>query len=115
MTSIDGMTSTDGTPNTERTIQLRRYVVLPGLLDEFLAWWRAELVPAREASGFAVEFGYVLRESNEFVWAVSLPGGKDRFAAVEADYLVSPGRTAAFAARSTWTSQQVVSLVEPAV
>ena len=38
-----------------RTVQLRRYNLKPHLVDDFLAWWPALLVPARAAYGFTVE------------------------------------------------------------
>lgn len=50
----------------------------------------------RPAAGFAIEFAYGLRESNEFVWAVSAPGDRDEFTRLEQAYLASPERAAAF-------------------
>lgn len=50
----------------------------------------------RPAAGFAIEFAYGLRESNEFVWAVSAPGDRDEFMRLEQAYLASPERAAAF-------------------
>ncbi|BDZ48001.1 hypothetical protein GCM10025867_02420 [Frondihabitans sucicola] len=99
----------------DRTVQLRRYVLEAGVLDEFLAWWHELLVPARRAFDFTVEFGYALPETNEFVWAVSLPGDRDHFLAVEADYIASPERAAAFGDRASWTTSQVISFAEPAI
>ncbi|GAA4267162.1 hypothetical protein [Frondihabitans peucedani] len=106
-------TSAEGaTPSgTGRTVQLRRYVLVDGLLDDFTAWWRSRLVPARRAYGFDIEFSYALPETSEFVWAVSLPGDADAFRAVEADYLASPERAAAFDGQPTWTTSQAVALV----
>ena len=106
-TSAEGATSS----GTGRTVQLRRYVLVEGVLDEFTSWWQSFLVPARRAYGFAIEFSYALPETNEFVWAVSLPGDEEAFRAVEADYLASPERAAAFDGQPTWTTSQVVGLV----
>ena len=57
-----------------RTIQLRRYTLVDGEYDAFLAWWEEWMPRVRPATGFAIEFAYGLRETNEFVWAVSAEG-----------------------------------------
>lgn len=79
-----------------KTIQLRRYTLVDGEYDAFVAWWREALPPLRSAAGFTIEFAYGLRETSEFVWAVSAPGDRDAFAALEADYVVSDARAAVF-------------------
>jgi hypothetical protein len=80
-----------------KTIQLRRYTLVDGEYDAFVAWWREELPQLRSAAGFTIEFAYGIRESNEFVWAVSAPGEREAFLALEADYMASDARAAAFA------------------
>jgi len=84
-------TDTDG-----RTVQLRRYRIVPGLLPEFVDWWRTRIVPAREAHGFRVEFAYAVPENDEFVWAVSVEGDLAAFNAVDERYADSEERRAAF-------------------
>ncbi|MCD2444180.1 hypothetical protein LQ757_18000 [Agromyces sp. SYSU K20354] len=79
-----------------KTIQLRRYILVDGSYDEFVAWWRESVVAVRTGGGFAIEFAYGIRESNEFVWAVSTPGDRDEFLALEAAYMASDARAAAF-------------------
>ncbi|WP_157414773.1 hypothetical protein [Agromyces allii] len=79
-----------------KTIQLRRYTLVDGEFDAFVAWWESTMPTVRPAAGFAIEFAYGVRETNEFVWAVSAEGDRDAFLALEATYLVSPGRAAAF-------------------
>ncbi|MFH8250633.1 hypothetical protein ACH3VR_09745 [Microbacterium sp. B2969] len=78
-----------------RTIQLRRYTLVDGEYDAFLAWWDEWMPRLRPAAGFAIEFAYGLRESNEFVWAVSAEGDREAFLAIEKTYLESPERAAA--------------------
>jgi len=80
-----------------RTIQLRRYTLVDGEYDAFLAWWEEWMPRVRPAAGFAIEFAYGLRETNEFVWAVSTDGDQDAFVATEQAYMASPGRAEAFA------------------
>ena len=79
-----------------KTIQLRRYTLVDGTYDEFIEWWRETITAVRTGAGFAIEFGYGIRESNEFVWAVSTPGDVEAFLAIERAYLASDARAGAF-------------------
>ena len=79
-----------------KTIQLRRYTLVDGEYDDFVAWWRDAMPAVRPAAGFTIEFAYGLRESNEFVWAVSVPGDRAEFARLEEAYLASDERAAVF-------------------
>lgn len=79
-----------------KTTQLRRYVLVDGEYDAFLDWWEQWMPAVRPAAGFTIDFAYGLRETNEFVWAVSAEGDADAFLAREADYMASAARAAAF-------------------
>ncbi|GAA3631372.1 hypothetical protein GCM10022200_12810 [Microbacterium awajiense] len=79
-----------------KTIQLRRYSLVDGEYEAFIEWWRGSIPQVRADAGFTLEFAYGLPESNEFVWAVSVPGDEDAFLAVEAAYMASDARAAAF-------------------
>ncbi len=79
-----------------KTLQLRRYQIVPGEYEAFVSWFEENMPPVRRATGFDVEFAYGVPERNEFVWAVSIPGDRAEFERVEAAYLVSPERAAAF-------------------
>jgi hypothetical protein len=79
-----------------KTIQLRRYTLVDGEYDAFVAWWNEWMPRVRPEAGFTIEFAYGLRERNEFVWAVSAPGDREAFLAREAEYLESDARAAAF-------------------
>jgi hypothetical protein len=79
-----------------KTIQLRRYTLVDGEYDAFLAWWTEWMPRVRAAAGFAIEFAHGIRDANQFVWAVSAPGDADAFLALEAAYLASDARAAAF-------------------
>ena len=80
----------------ERTVQLRRYRIVEGELPAFVDWWRDRLLPARQAFGFALESALVVAETDEFVWAVSVPGDAAAFARLDAAWTSSPERAAAF-------------------
>jgi hypothetical protein len=80
----------------ERTVQLRRYRIVDGELDAFVDWWRARLLPARIAYGFVLESAYVVPETDEFVWAVSVEGDAEAFGRLDAAWTASPERAAAF-------------------
>ena len=79
-----------------RTIQLRRYALVDGEYDAFLAWWDQWMPTVRPATGFAIEYAYGLRDTNEFVWAVSADGDREAFIALEQAYMASPERAEAF-------------------
>ena len=77
------------------TVQLRRYVLEPGRMDDFLAWFPA-LIPVREQYGFRVLFALADREQETFTWAVAHEGDPAAFEDAEAAYNSSPERAAAF-------------------
>ena len=79
-----------------RTIQFRRYLLVEGEYDAFVAWWEEWMPRVRPAAGFAIEFAYGLREQNQFIWAVSAEGDRDAFLELERTYLASPERAEAF-------------------
>ena len=81
---------------SQRTVQLRHYDLLPGTMDDFVAWFTADVLPLRIDYGYRVEFAYVDRESNSVDWAVSLPGDQAEFTRIDAEYQVSPERAAVF-------------------
>lgn len=57
--------------------QIRIYKIRPGRMDAWLAGWDASIVPLRERSGFEVVGAWVHRDSNRFIWALSLPASED--------------------------------------
>jgi L-ascorbate metabolism protein UlaG (beta-lactamase superfamily) len=72
------------------SVQLRRYEIKPGEMEQFLEAVRAAFV-VREHYGFQAAFALIDEERNEFTWAVAHDGD---FAAVEAEYYASPERAA---------------------
>lgn len=80
-----------------KTTQLRRYTLVDGEYDAFVAWFDQWMPRVRAAAGFTIEFAYGIRETNEFVWAVSAPGDEEAFAALEKEYVASDARAEAFA------------------
>ena len=73
--------------------QLRLYQLDPDRIDEFIALWRDQIVPARRAAGFRVRGAWVSREEAGFAWVVSYRG-KGSFAAGEKRYYDSDARAA---------------------
>ena len=90
------------------TIQLRRYDLIPELVDEFLAWF-PQVVAARQKHGFTILFALLDRPGNEYTWAVSHEGNFDE---VERVYMASPERAAAFEGRPKYTREMYISRVE---
>jgi len=93
------------------TVQLRRYELVEGMMDEFLAWWPG-IVGVRAQYGFTVQFAYADRPNNEFVWAVTFDGDEAAFKAAEAVYTSSPERAAVFAGQPTRVAVLHVGIVE---
>ena len=91
-------------------VQLRRYEVIAGQMDDLLAWFPT-IIGVREQFGFKVEFMFVDRDRNEVTWAVSHPGDFD--AAFEV-FAASPEREAAFAGQPNRVSTMHVAMVETA-
>ncbi|MDE0547402.1 hypothetical protein [Microbacterium sp. C7(2022)] len=94
-----------------RTVQLRRYTLVEGEYDAFVAWWNEWMPKVRPAAGFAIDFAYGLPETNEFVWAVSAEGDADAFIALEETYMASAARAEAFAGIPQRVADYNVSLV----
>lgn len=95
-----------------RTIQLRRYTLVDGEYDAFVAWFHQWMPSVRPAAGFTIDFAYGLPETNEFVWAVSAEGDRDAFLALEEAYMVSDARAEAFAGVPQRVAVYNVALVE---
>ena len=89
------------------TIQLRRYVIEPGRMDDFVAWFPSIAEP-RSKFGFRVVFAYADDENDQFVWAVEHDGDFD---AAEAQYTASPERAKAFANNPNVVKSMVVGKV----
>lgn len=98
-----------------KTIQLRRYEVIPERFDEFVAWVTGDVFPVRRHYGFTIEFAYANREQSEFVWAVSVEGDHERFGEVSAVYVNSPERAAAFEGVPEYTPAQHIDFVESVI
>ena len=55
-------------------VQLRRYLIKEGRLDQFITEWKTGVVPLREKFGFIFLGAWSLPESNEFVWVIGCRG-----------------------------------------
>jgi hypothetical protein len=77
------------------TVQLRRYVMEPGRLADFLAWFPT-LLPVREQFGFRVLFALAEHEHETFTWAVAHDGDEPEFRTVEDAYKNSAERAKVF-------------------
>ena len=69
-------------------LQLRRYRIKKGKLDQFAEEWRIGVVPLREEFGFTVLGAWSLPEASEFVWVV----GHEDFEEADRSYYESDAR-----------------------
>lgn len=74
--------------------QLRDYRIAAGSMDEWVALWRAKVVPIRRSVGFTVAAAWVLEEEDRFIWLLTHPGTWDDFARADERYFASPERAA---------------------
>lgn len=93
------------------TVQLRRYELVDGMVDDFVNWW-PNIIEVRQQYGFEVQFGYVDREAQQFVWAVRFDGDLDAFRAAEQVYSASPERAKVFEGQPKRVETLHVSIVE---
>jgi hypothetical protein len=70
--------------------QLRIYAIKDGLFDEFVDFWRAEIVPLRRRFGFEIAGAWVDPQARTFAWVVRHPD----FERAAGDYYESPDRRA---------------------
>ena len=73
-------------------VEVRRYDILDGQLDEFVARWTSGVLPLRGEFGFTIVGAWAIPGTNEFVWVV----GHDTeasFADAEERYYSSTERT----------------------
>ena len=96
----------------QRTVQLRHYDLLPDTLDDFVAWFTADVLPLRIDYGYRVEFAYVDRANNAVTWAVSLPGDEAEFTRIDDEYKASPERAAVFDGVPNRIAKATLSFVE---
>ena len=89
-------------------VQLRRYQLKPGSVDEFLDAWRAACV-VRAQFGFTVERAVVDRANEGFVWVVSVEGDFD---AADRAYYDSPARAALPVDPASFVAEKWLTMVE---
>ncbi|MCP5029467.1 MAG: hypothetical protein GY929_24615 [Actinomycetia bacterium] len=95
-------------------VQLRRYEVEPGRLDDLVAWF-PKIIPVRQQYGFTVDFAYADHDNNQFVWAVSHPGSVEDYEAAMKSYDTSPERAAIFEGFNSPVKAMTVAFVDSAL
>ena len=73
--------------------QLRIYTIAHGHMGEWLADWRAMVVPLRRQFGFEVTGAWTIDESDRFVWVLRY-SGRNSWAEADANYYGSQERAA---------------------
>ena len=96
------------------TVQLRRYVLEPGRMADFLAWFPT-LLPTREQYGFRVLFALAEAEHETFTWAVAHDGDEAAFLAAEETYKASPERAKVFETFPAGISSMEIGFATPQV
>lgn len=73
------------------TKQLRIYTVKPGAMAGWCEEWRDKIRPLRIRYGFGVSGGWVIDETNQFVWILEYAGG-EKWEDVDSRYYASAER-----------------------
>jgi hypothetical protein len=71
--------------------QLRIYKIKSGLMDDWLAFFRENVVPLHRKFGIPARIAWVDRDANEFIWARDFAEG-DSIEAQEQRYVTSEER-----------------------
>ena len=69
--------------------QLRDYLITPGAMTEFIAEWKAKVVPLRTQAGFEIVGAWSSPATSRFVWVVAHQGD---FEEADRIYCASPER-----------------------
>ncbi len=95
-----------------RVTQLRLYRIEDGRLDDFVAAWKAGVVPLRKAHGFTIEAAWTVHDVSRFVWIVGYDGPLSWEKAEEA-YYGSPERAAIDPDPARWVIDPQTWFVTP--
>jgi hypothetical protein len=74
------------------TVQLRRYRIKSGRVEQFAEEWRDGVAPLRERYGFRVQ-GWLVKDGDKFIWLLEHQD-QESFEAADAAYYASAQRQA---------------------
>lgn len=74
------------------TTEMRDYRIASGHLDEFVAAWRAGVVPLRRAHGFRIDAAWTTPGEDRFTWLLSRDGPVEEFRVHDAAYYADLAR-----------------------
>lgn len=73
-------------------LEIRRYKIQSGRLDDFVAAWKQGVVPLREKFGFTFHGAWAVDETSEFVWVLG-HADEDSFKSANRRYYDSDARS----------------------
>jgi hypothetical protein len=94
------------------TVQLRRYQLEEDTLPVWVAHWRVDVVPLREAYGFRVLFAYADHVNHQFIWALNYDGTAEELATRDREYHASAEWAKANAGKNGPILHTTISAVE---
>jgi hypothetical protein len=94
--------------------QLRTYRIASGRMDEFIAGWRAGVVPLRRRFGFEIEGAWSSAAEDRFCWLVRYDGD-GTFEDADRAYYASPERKALATDPARLIVEAEAIMVEPAL
>jgi hypothetical protein len=87
------------------------YQLHPGVFGDFYAYWKDNIVPAREANGFTILSAWRDVEANGFIWVVRW-NGEGSFEDADAAYYDSPERSKLPKAFGQYIASSEVRMIE---
>lgn len=97
---------------TQERWQLRDYTVKPGEMADWVAEWKANIVPLRRSLGFEVIGAWRVSDSDRFVWLLRYRGERS-FEDADAAYYASPQRKAIRPDPARHIARSETQFVEP--
>lgn len=94
--------------------QLRIYRIATGRMDQFIAGWRAGVVPLRRRFGFEVEAAWSSSAEDRFCWLVRY-AGEGTFEEADRAYYASPERKGLTDDPARFIVEAEALMVEPAL
>ena len=95
------------------TAELRDYVIAEGHLDDFVAAWRAGVVPLRERFGFRIEAAWTVPEERRFMWILAHDAPEEEWRALNDAYYASDERVALSPDPAQWVEESRQSFLDP--
>lgn len=95
------------------TAELRDYLIAAGHLEDFVAAWRAGVVPLRERFAFRIEGAWTIPSERRFVWILAHDAPEREWEALNEAYYASEERAALDPDPAQWVEGSRQTFMQP--